>query len=118
MPPIIIRAITFPNKSPTTASVAPNDKEPTSPNQILAGKILKYKKAIKAPNQRAKKIDKGVSKIAADSIHRAKRQIISSPDAKPSKPSLILTALAKEIIIRAASGMKNQPTFKTPKKGI
>jgi len=66
---------------------------------------LKYKKAIKAPSQRAMKIDRGVSKIEADRTQKPKRAIIKSPPAKPSIPSVIFTALAILMIKKAARGM-------------
>jgi len=37
MPPIIRSAIKLPVSSPITASVAPNERAPVSPSQILAG---------------------------------------------------------------------------------
>src|SRR3989339_470916 len=84
IPPITTSAIILPVKSPITASVAPNDKAPVSPSQILAGHVLKYKNAIKAPIHRAINKESGVSIELAAITPKAIKQIINSPDAKPS----------------------------------
>lgn len=40
-----------------------------------------------------------------DRNHKPNKEIIKIPEARPSKPSVILTALAKETIVNAANGM-------------
>jgi hypothetical protein len=73
--------------------------------KIRAGKTLKYKKESKDPIQRAIKRESGTSKIDAESIHRPNSEIIKTPPARPSRPSVMLTALAKEVIVKAAKGI-------------
>jgi len=90
--------------------VAPNDKAPTSPSQILAGQTLKYKKAINEPIHKPINIERVVSSIEREITKKAKRQINSNPVANPSKPSEILTAFAKDTIVNAAKflGLSHQ----------
>ena len=99
------RANGFPSKSPLTARVAPKERAPTSPRIIRAGQILKYRKAIKEPIQRPKKIDKVVSRIDADITRKAAKQIKRRPDAKPSRPSEMFTAFVNDTMVKAAKGM-------------
>ena len=95
----------FPNNKPMTARVAPKAKEPTSPIKILAGYTLKYKNEIIEPINNAKNIEIGISNIADDKNQSPKSEIISDPAAKPSRPSVILIAFAKETIVKVAKGM-------------
>src|SRR3989338_1186990 len=118
MPPIIRRAITLPSKSPATAKVAPKARAPTSPSHNRAGETLKYKKAIKLPSHKARKKDKGVSRIAADKTQKANKATIKTNPAKPSSPSVMLTALAKATITVAAKGTYSQPRCKVLTKGM
>src|SRR3989338_2451976 len=90
IPPIIANAKIFPVKRPTTANVAPKPKAPPSPKNILAGQILKYKKAKSAPIQIPMKDAKGKLRIDEATAKKAKRQISKSPADKPSNPSEIL----------------------------
>ena len=83
----------LPKRRPQTARVAPNERAPTSPSQILAGQMLKYKKAIRAPIRRPKNVERVVSKIERDMTKNAIKEIVKSPAAKPSSPSEILTDL-------------------------
>ncbi len=103
--PMMVRATTLPNNNPTTARVAPNDNAPTSPINILAGKTLKYKKETKDPSHSAIKIARGISRIEADKNHNPNKEISRTPEAKPSNPSVILTALAKDTIAKVANGI-------------
>src|SRR3989344_4207636 len=111
-PPITKSATILPVKSPITEIIAPKERDPASPKKILAGQILKYKKAIKAPIQREIKRDSEVSKLLADMAVNAIKQIIKSPPASPSNPSLILNAFEKPTITKAAKGMYQKPNFK------
>ncbi len=97
-PPIIGNAKAFPSIKPITANVAPNDREPVSPRKILAGKILKYKNASNPPIQAARNKEVGTSKIEREITQKPISVKSKIPLAKPSKPSAILTALAKETI--------------------
>ena len=103
--PIINSGTTFPRSRAMTAMVAPKDKDPTSPSQILAGKMLKYKKAIREPIQRAKKTEIGVSRELFDMNQKAKRQIIRRPQERPSNPSVMLKKLEKPVIKRTEIGI-------------
>src|SRR3989344_8106445 len=104
MPPMITRAKGLPRSKPQTARVAPKERAPTSPSQILAGLMLKYKKAIKAPIQRPIKTESVVSRMLRERIRKAIKEINNKPDARPSRPSEMLTALAKETMTKAAKG--------------
>src|ERR1035437_834796 len=57
-PPITTIASVLPVRRPIIARDAPKDIEPTSPSQILALKILKYKNAATLPISTATKIPK------------------------------------------------------------
>ena len=97
-PPIIGRAKALPSIKPMTAKVAPNDKDPVSPKKILAGYILKYKKAINPPSQAAINNDVGTSRIEREITQKPTKAKSKIPLANPSNPSAILTAFAKETI--------------------
>lgn len=99
-PPIIGRAKALPSIKPITAKVAPNDKDPVSPKKILAGKILKYKKAISPPSQAAINKEVGTSSIAREITQNPIKVKIKIPLARPSNPSVILTALAKAMMTK------------------
>ena len=105
IPPITVKAITFPVKRPIKPSVAPKLIAPASPSQTLAGYTLKYKKAIKLPDQIDIKIESGVSRLPAAIMLKAKRQIRRSPEASPSKPSVILKAFEKATITKVAKSI-------------
>ncbi len=64
------------------------------------------------------KIDKGVSRIEADKNQKADNAIMSTPDANPSRPSVILNALANAIMTNAANGMESHDKFMTPQNGM
>src|SRR3990172_6609805 len=95
----------FPSNRPETASVAPRDSAPTSPSQIRAGQILKYKNAVSEPIRNPRKEERVVSRIDRDIIKKAMREITKSPEARPSNPSEIFTAFANETITKAEKGM-------------
>lgn len=96
--PTIIRGTTLPSNRAITAKVAPKDKAPTSPSQIRAGGMLKYKNAIMLPIHKEIKMDTGVSKELLASTQKANKEIIRSPQDKPSRPSVKLKKLAKVTI--------------------
>ena len=100
-PPIIGKAKAFPKISPMTANVAPKDKDPVSPKKILAGWILKYKKANNPPSQAAIKSEVGTSSIEREITQKPIKAKSKMPLANPSNPSVILTALAKAMITKA-----------------
>ena len=97
---MIGNANAFPKTKPMTAKVAPNDNDPVSPKKILAGYILKYKKAIKPPSQAAINNDVGTSRIAREITQKPTNVKSKIPLANPSNPSVILTALAKAMITK------------------
>src|SRR3989344_2037256 len=105
------RPMGLPKRRPVTANVAPKESAPTSPSIILAGQMLKYKKAINEPIQRPKNTERVVSKIDEDMTKNAARQISKRPDARPSKPSEMLTAFVKATMVKAANGMYMGPKF-------
>jgi len=116
--PTIIRGTIFPRRMAMTAKVAPKEREPTSPSQMRAGKTLKYRKAINAPSHRLRKREIGVSRELLLRNQKAKREIIKSPQERPSSPSVILKKLAKATIITLLMGIKNRPRLTAPAKGM
>lgn len=90
IPPIMATAKILPVKSPTTAKVAPKAKDPASPKKILAGQILKYKKANKLPIHIPINDASVKSKDAEAMAKKANKHISSSPADRPSNPSEIL----------------------------
>lgn len=119
IPPTTTKATILPVSKPITASVAPKDSAPPSPNQILAGQMLKYKKASKVPVQRAINSETGVSRFPAAIVPKTARQIKSSPVANPSRPSVMLKAFVKETITKVANGIYQIPRSITiPSIGI
>lgn len=103
-PPITARAIGLPRSKPDTAKVAPRERAPTSPSQILAGQILKYKKAMSEPINNPMNDERVVSSIERDIIKKAIKEMTNKPAASPSSPSDMFTALANETITKAAKG--------------
>ena len=79
--------------------------------QLKAGMQLRLKEIdfVHSPAEFAStdaiKTDKGTSKIVDDKTHRPNKENIKSPAAKPSRPSVIFTALAKATITKAAKGI-------------
>ncbi len=79
----------------TTASIAitaPRTYEPTLQINILAGKILKYKKGIIAPTNVAQKPAKELYPRILDNIQNEMNEIKARLPAKPSSPSVKATA--------------------------
>jgi len=115
--PTIIKGIIFPKRRAISAKVAPKEREPTSPNIIREGYTLKYRKEMRAPIQRERKRDIGVSKEVPAKIQKAKRAINKIPQDRPSSPSVILKKLAKATIMVVLMGIKKRPRVIAPKKG-
>ena len=88
-----------------TPIVAPSAKEPVSPMKNFAGGMLFHKNAAVAPANTAQKVARINNPCVKDITARLSRAVIDSPDASPSRPSVILTALELPIIINKNSGM-------------
>jgi len=95
----------LPRIRPITANKAPNESEPASPRNMRAGGILKYRNAINPPSQIPINKDVGTSMIEAAMIQKLAREIMRIPVARPSSPSVILTALEKATIVKAANAI-------------
>ncbi len=72
---------------------------------------------MRPPNQRAIKIERGISRIEAERIRKPNSDIIRSPAAKPSIPSVMFTAFEKVMIKKAEIGINQIPKSMTPMNG-
>lgn len=100
-----------------TPSVAPSEREPVSPMKNFAGGMLNQTNARVAPAITPQNAANMMSPFVKAMIPNALKEITSSPPAKPSKPSVKLTAFDVDTITRMKSGMYHNPIGTSLKKG-
>ena len=76
------------------AIAPPNPSEPVSPMKMLAGKLLNHRKPMHAPTRQAARNVRSVSPLVMNVMPTyASSTIAAQPAARPSSPSVRLTAL-------------------------
>ena len=95
----------------SVASIKPKNVEPVSPMKMLAGFKLNGIKPTQAPASTASKIAIGTSPISSDTASMVMQAIAETPTARPSKPSMRLTALVMATIQIIVIGMASAPNY-------
>src|SRR5574344_2025452 len=90
---IINNVISLRVRIATVAKTAPSDSEPVSPINTLAGYPLNIRKPASVPTNIKQNIPISSCPISSDIKANATNDIADRPPAKPSNPSVKLTAL-------------------------